>query len=261
VSNEASSTQVLVEHLLRDVAGPVETTTIVDGYTAHAVVEPGRTIPPSGQERIYSALVPVTSSAFGADMTEYWRDRRENHYFDRLAEFDLVEDESGRMVGWSGHSVLETDRFVNCYVDSTGLAPSVQSAGLMRKVLRWRICERFVPASADRDRVYLSARSESPIFYKLLRGLLDGEELYPSPKSGPPADVRECAEHLAGWLGQRDLLEGDSLVLRNAYAVLDELYGELPSTGDAAIDRMFRDPIGPLDAYLLVGRVRRPEGV
>jgi hypothetical protein len=37
--------------------------------------------------------------------------------------------------------------------------------------------------------------------------------------------------------------------------MLDELYGELPSSSEPTLDRMFRNSLGPLDAYLLIGRI------
>lgn len=58
---------------------------------------------------------------------------------------------------------------------------------------------------------------------------------------------------MADWLGQKDKLDKKSLIIRNAYAMLDELYGELPSSGDEVLDRWIRHQVGSLDAFLLIG--------
>jgi hypothetical protein len=88
-----------------------------------------------------------------------------------------------------------------------------------------------------------------------MRGMLDSAELYPQPAATPPEDVVRCAVELARWLGQESLLDASTLILRGAYDTLSELYADLPVAGDPVLDAMFRDQLGPLDAYLLIGRV------
>jgi hypothetical protein len=198
----------------------------------------------------------VTTRSFGADMTPYWAQRGKEGYLERLAEFVLVADPVGTIVGWTGWHVLRCDEHVIVYLDSTGMVPEWQSAGVMRSLMRTRLHEGVL-ADCPTDRpVYLTARSESPVFYRLMRGLLPGGQLYPHPTAPPPADAVRCAEDMAEWLGQRDLLERDTLAIRGAYSGLDTLYGELPTTGDVDLDKLFRGQLGPLDAYLLVARAR-----
>ncbi|MBV9659897.1 MAG: hypothetical protein JO337_01930 [Acidimicrobiales bacterium] len=225
------------------------------GWHLAAVAAPGTTLSPKQQQDVYSALVPVSSAAFGADMTEYWKDRSANDYFGRLAEFVLIEDSEGRMAGWTGHSLLESPARANVYIDSSGVVPSGQSHGVMREVMARQLTTGVLERLRPQRRVYISARSESPVFYKLMRRLVGASSLFPNPDFRTPADVLECGRELASWLGQAGLIEPGSLVVRNAYAVLDELYGELPSCGEPDLDQMFHNSLGPLDAYLLVGRV------
>lgn len=246
---------VFVETLLPGSVEGLSSATVCGSFTVHALSRPGDRLTVDHQEAIFAALVPVTTSSFGADMTGYWKDRRHQGYFERLHEFVIVGDAEGRMVGWTGFSILETAAFVNCYIDSSGLVPGLQSKGLMKEVMRSRLRGPFLVPYASHDRLYLSARSESPIFYRLMLGITEGGSLYPQSHRPVPADVLECADHLAAWLGQSDFREEDSLILRNAYGALDELYGELPLTGQAELDSLFRDRIGPLDAYLLIGRM------
>jgi hypothetical protein len=232
------------------------------GMTGYAVPDPGKSLSPSRQEHVFAALVRVTTRSFEADMTPYWAHRRQERYFHLLSEFVLVADAHGRMVGWTGYQTFAPNGFRNIYIDSTGMVSSDQSRGVMRTVFTERIGRAAVPRLARSGaRVYVSARSESPVFYKLMRSLVEPDGLFPRPARGIPPDVEACVRDLAQRLGQIDILEPSSLVLRNAYgSILDELYGELPSCGEPDLDRLFRTQLGPLDAYLLVGRAeRRPE--
>lgn len=246
---------------LSDVLGAAadacETVPLGAGLEALVAHRPGHAWNVSTHRRVYEALVPVTSSAFGADMTGYWAGRNREGYLERLFEFVLVRDADGRMVGWTGFHLLPHDEHMIVYIDSTGMVPQRQSRGAMRELMRSRLIGTVLPACPPELPVYLTARTESPIFYRLMRGLLGGgDELFPQPGTPAPADVRRCGLHLADWLGQRRILDPATLTLTNAYDSVDELYGELPTTGDPALDELFRARLGPLDAFLLVGRAR-----
>ncbi|MCW8207542.1 hypothetical protein D8B24_10875 [Verminephrobacter aporrectodeae subsp. tuberculatae] len=227
-----------------------------NGLQAHTYLRPGCTFDISLQDRLFTMLVEVTSSAFGADMTSYWKLRREQDYFHKLESFTLFVEGDDQIVGWTGYCVIEPDASSQIlYIDSTGVVPRHQSGGVMKRIAadQWlpraeEACERF-------SEVYLTARTESPVFYRLLRRLVGPEKIYPAAHDSLPANVLRCAEQLATWLGQRHLLQKESLLLRNAYAVVDALYGELPSTGEVQLDRLFREVLGPLDAYLLIAQV------
>ncbi|MDA8044892.1 MAG: GNAT family N-acetyltransferase [Actinomycetota bacterium] len=259
ISDALAQRRPLVHEVLGEAYAGAERFELPWGCSAVVVPAPGGVLEHDRQRAVYAGLVPVSSDAFGADMTEYWRDRSANDYFGRLTEFVLVADREGRMVGWTGYSLIEGGSGVNVYIDSSGVVPSGQSQGVMRAVMERRLTSGVLSRLAPRSRLYISARSESPVFYKLMRGLVGAGNLFPNPELHTPLDVLGCGSELAGWLGQASLMEPGSLVIRNAYGVLDELYGELPSSGDPALDRMFRNALGPLDAYLLVGRVPGPE--
>ncbi|WP_035850924.1 hypothetical protein [Kitasatospora azatica] len=256
ITQEQPATLPAVADVLGAAAERCETVDLGAGLTAFVISRPGRVLNLSDQERIYQALIPVTTSSFGADMTPYWTQRSKEGYLERLAEFVLISDSEGTMVGWTGFHILPYDTFTLVYLDSTGMVPTRQSGGVMRALMRRQVVDSgLADCPADRP-VYLTARSESPIFYRLMRKLLDSGELYPHPHQPAPEDVVEAARHLAKWLGQEDILDAPSLTVRGAYQALDELYGELPTTGDADLDKLFRGQLGPLDAFLLVGRAR-----
>ncbi|WP_055589228.1 GNAT family N-acetyltransferase [Peterkaempfera griseoplana] len=245
-----------VADILGSAAEGCETLDLGAGLTATVIVRPGAVLNHSAQERVYAALIPVTTSSFGADMTPYWAQRSKEGYLERLAEFVLIADEDGRMVGWTGFHVLPYDGFTLVYLDSTGMVPTRQSGGVMRQLMQARVSGSVAGCPAGKP-VYLTARTESPIFYRLMRRLLPAPDaLYPQPATAAPGDVVEAARHLARWLGQQDILDAPALTVRGAYDALDELYGELPTTGDPELDKLFRGQLGPLDAFLLVGRVR-----
>jgi hypothetical protein len=190
-------------------------------------------------------------------MTPYWSQRSKEGYLERLTEFVLVSAPDGSMVGWTGCHLLPYDEHTLIYLDSTGMVPQWQSRGVMGALMRSRVHHAVLPRCAGDRPVFLTARSESPVFYRLMRGLLcDSHPLFPHPALPAPPEVVSAALHLAAWLGQGGTLDPVTLAIRGAYGGLDELYGELPTTGDTDLDKLFRGQLGPLDAYLLTGRAR-----
>lgn len=246
----------LVADILGDERVRCETVPLDDELALVVVPKPGQTLTISTHRRIYSALVPVTTRSFGADMTLYWAQRSREGYLERLAEFLLLIDSDGALVGWSGFHVLSYDDYTIVYIDSTGMIPEWQSRRVMRRLMQVRVIGSALENIPQNKPVYLAARSESPVFYRLMRGLLGGGELYPNPNAAMPADIIRCGVELAEWLGQRHILDPPRLTLVGAYDALDALYGELPATGDVDLDSMFRERLGPLDAFLLIGRAR-----
>jgi hypothetical protein len=258
--NVAETSLVKTLPAVTDVLGPGLRQALIvplaEGLTGYIVNRPADTLDRSTHRRVYSALVPVTTSSFAADMTTYWAQRSKEGYLERLAEFILVADADGTMVGWTGFHILPYEDRTLVYIDSTGMVAQRQSRGVMRRLMRSRVADSMLPRCQDDLPVYLTARSESPVFYRLMRGLLDGCELFPHPTLAPPPEIVACATLLADWLGQSTLLNPNTLAVEGAYQALDMLYGELPTTGDPHLDTLFRGRLGPLDAYLLVTRAR-----
>lgn len=224
------------------------------GLTAHVVADPGTAFSPATQEKIYAALLPVSVAAFAADLTGYWAQRRSERYFERLAEFILIADADDRMIGWTGHSVIVGDGYANVYLEASGMVATEQSRGVTRTLFDNRSRTSFVKHKG-RERVYVSARTENPIVYKLMRRLIGADLLYPNPAGPTPPDVLACGHDLAAWLGHPEQLVPGTLVMRNAFAAVASLYGEVPVTGEPELDALFGGRLGPLDAYLVIGRV------
>ena len=231
--------------------------TLNEDLNAYIVEQPKDTLPFSVQADIYDALIPVTSSAFSADMTGYWAQRSREGYLERLTEFTLISNKSGSIVGWSGFHLIKDWRHTIIYLDSTGILPQLQSRGTLGTFSRGRLLESAISKIQAGHAVYVTARTESPIVYHGIRQMFsDSKTLYPQVGDAPPDEIVNIGTQLAGWLGQTSIYDSDSMIVRNAYDSLDELYGELPKIGDHELDTLFRESLGPLDAYLLVGRYR-----
>lgn len=186
-------------------------------------------------------------------MAPYWSDRRSTGYLERLTEFTAVLGQRQEMVAWTGYHLVPGDPPA-VYVDSTGVVPGRQSAGLMTSVLRHRL------GSALREIRFqgvVSARSESPVFYRLLRKLFGVGAVYPMPNRTVPNALLRSARDIAAWLGQDAIFDSHTLRLTGAYSNLEQLYGEIPSSGVGEIDEFFRTSLGPLDAFIIVVDVAR----
>ena len=231
-----------------------ETISLPGQLYATIIMKPGMSLDRTIHGKIYRALVSVSTLSFGADMQSYWLERSVNGYLERLYEFTLVHNDQGALVGWTGFHVIPYADKTLVYLDSTGMIPSQQSKGSMRCLFRQRI-SALTQSGTPTPPVYLCARSESPVVYKLMASLLGDQALFPNPKLPAPANIVDTASLLAEWLGQLALLNSHSLKIEGAYENLNQLYADLPTSGNADLDSLFRSHLGPLDAYLLVGKL------
>ncbi|MFB9463829.1 hypothetical protein [Streptomyces cinereospinus] len=208
------------------------------------------------QDTIYSLLVEISTKAFGADMTPYWHDRRKGRFFEKVSKFCLLVDPLGNISGWTGYHRRIFGNAHCLYLDSSGVLPESQGGGLMGHVHARMIaseCLTYAPRP-----VYLVARTESPVVYRLLRNGCGAENIWPAPGTGVDRRVALIATDVAEWLGQSDKFDPDSLRILGAYDNLDALYGDLPSCGDPAIDTFFRETLRPEDAYIVIAKAGLP---
>lgn len=226
------------------------------GFAFRYATRPAHIFSLQEQEALYNALVRVTTDSFGADMTEYWRLQYSRGYFERLRIFCVIEDSDGSIIGWSSaHTIqLSVDRHVT-YLDSTGVVQRAQGHGLVSK---WLCSEEFrniLRPDNDYASMFVAARTENPIMHRVLERIAtQGSWIFPMADKSIPNEIQETALSVAGWLGQDDRFDPCTLRISDAYDALDELYGDLPSSGDETIDKVYRDNLGPLDAYLICGR-------
>ncbi|MGY4101983.1 N-acetyltransferase family protein [Nocardia sp. R16R-3T] len=219
------------------------------------IANPGAHLSIPLQERMYAALVRVTTDSFAADMSGYWLGQYMRGYFERLTLFCFIEDEDGRIVGWSSAQRLDFGNYSAVYLDSTGTAQEYQGKGIITAWLHSNEFEQlFASPSAGQQQSYIVARTENPVMHRVLERLYKVDVVHPRPVVNTPADVSLAASGAAGWLGQGDRFDPGSLKITNAYDTVDELYGDFPSSGDAELDSFYRRNLGPLDAYLICGK-------
>lgn len=240
-----------IAEILADAAS-VEREDLHCGITLWRVDRPGLALPGVVQQRVIDAIIPVATYTLGADMAPYWRHRIGAGYFDRLSEIILIgTGDDAVLVGWSGNSLLTRLHYRNLYLDASVILPDLQGKRTMQALLS-RAIDR-ARRSGGTTPLYLSARTESPMAYKLMKNLVGADSIYPRSGRTSPPPVSECLNDLADWLGQADQLDQQTHAIRNAFDMVDQLYGELPRCGDEEIDTLFRDNLGPLDAYLVIG--------
>jgi len=230
-------------------------TVLPDGCAIHYYRHPGATFPESVADALYGMFVPVTSYAFGADMTGYWDNRRRGGHLENTHELALMTDAAQRLIGWSSYSVINEPVCTIVYNDSSGVIPPYQGKGIMNAVFKSRVADCLKNNHRPDLPLYFSTRTESPVIYRMRQRLMT--RLYPHPDTTTPDRVVEHAQRLAAWLGQAEKFEPASLIVRNAYDMVDDLYGELPASGDPALDQWIYAQLGRADAFLLMGVVDR----
>lgn len=206
----------------------------------------------SSQERLYDTLVRVSTRSFGADMTPYWRDRREGGYFSRISQFFFIVNPQGDVIGWTGYHRRVFAQRTCLYLDSTGVLPRYQGQGVISRmqsrILTWELARR--PFSA----LYLITRTENPVIYRMLvRGVGDGR-VFPPSTGETPEDIQRIGIEVAEWLGQSAIFQPAELKLVGAYSNLEALYGDLPCCGQTDLDCFFRDNLTPEDAFLVIAK-------
>lgn len=204
------------------------------------------------KSRIYDTLVQVSTRAFGADMTPYWRDRSRDGYLDQISRFFLVADAGDEISGWTGYHRFQFGVERCLYLDSTGVLPRYQASGIMSRVFKRLLATELMRNSLRP--IHLSMRTESPVVYNSFFRAVGPSRIYPSPDRSIPSSAQQIGSKLAAWLGQSDKLEPGRLRVRGAYDNLDELYGEQPVCANERINAYFRANLRPEDAFIVIVR-------
>jgi len=221
--------------------------------SAHHYTQPGKLFPKNIANSVYEILVPVTSYAFGADMTGYWKNRRAGNYLENSEELVLLTNSGNKIIGWSGYSIINNTACTIIYNDSSGVIPPYQNKGLMGTIFKSRVSVCLEKFQRQNVPLYFSTRTESPVIYKMRQRLMS--KIYPNPNYPTPNRVTTHAKILADWLGQLEKFEAESLIVRNAYDMVDDLYGELPTSEDQELNQWIYSQLSSVDAFLLMGEV------
>jgi hypothetical protein len=234
----------------------VQTFQLRDSFRGYAIGQPGKVLDAPRQQAIYSALKDISRHAFGNTdaVDQYWTYHADRGYFYHLAELFLLANGDGRIVGFSGYSLLTGRNYVNFYVDLTAVIENVQARGAMSDLLDERLVNGAFTQYEEVENRYASTRTQNPVVYLVAKTLAD--PLYPAAigKGKIPPGVLESATDLITWLGGNKL-EQTSLIQKDAYPSPLFPRGQRPSVGQKVIDNLF-DQLDDRDAYLLIGRVR-----
>ncbi|WP_232293549.1 GNAT family N-acetyltransferase [Stigmatella aurantiaca] len=225
------------------------------GYHS-ACWSPPAKLAPAHKQAIYDELREVSSHAFGADMTLYWRDRSSGGYLDKITRFYFIHSEDDRVVGWTGYHRLKLAGRTCLYLDSTGVLPELQNTGIMTKLFGQFLLGELLRSGPYG--LYISMRTENPVVYQSFYKVAGEQNIFPSLSAPVPDKVQEMGRQLAAWLHQSDKFDAPSLRVTGAYDNLDALYGELPTCDDGAINSYFRQHLRPVDAFLVLARLSNP---
>ncbi|MDC0708339.1 GNAT family N-acetyltransferase [Stigmatella sp. ncwal1] len=225
------------------------------GYLGACWAPPAR-LELAHKQAIYDALRAVSSLAFGADMTLYWRDRAAGGYLDKITRFYFIHSEDDRVVGWTGYHRLKLAGRTCLYLDSTGVLPELQNTGIMTKLFGQFLLGELLRAGPYG--LYVSMRTENPVVYQSFYKVAGERNIFPSLSAPVPDKVQEIGRQLAAWLNQSDKFDAPSLRVAGAYDNLDALYGELPTCDDDAINTYFRQHLRPVDAFLVLAKLSSP---
>lgn len=225
------------------------------GYRAVCCAPPA-SLHQEHKQAIYSALTAVSTLAFGADMTPYWRDRSRQGYLDTITRFYLIFSEDDRLVGWTGYHRLKPAGQTCLYLDSTGVLPELQHTGIMTGLFGQFLLKEMLRAGPRG--LYVSMRTENPVVYQSFYKVAGEQNTFPSLSAPVPDTVRQMGRQLAAWLKQGDKFDESSLRVMGAYDNLDALYGELPTCGDEHINQYFREHLRPVDAFLVLAKLSGP---
>lgn len=202
---------------------------------------------------IYRSLVEVSTKAFGADMTPYWRDRSRDGYLDQITKFFLVFNSENQMVGWTGYHRFDVEGRTCLFLDSTGILPNLQKTGVMTQIFGHTLTSELWHNKLFP--IYLAMRTESPVVYHAFYRVVGKGNIFPNPEMTHPTDVQRIGKFLAGWLKQEDKFELSSLRIRGAYDNLDALYGEQPVSENDKINQYFQHQLRPEDAFIVIAKL------
>lgn len=212
---------------------------------------------PHCRERLHHVLCELAARAFGADHSGYWRARVEGGFFDQVATLALILGPGGAPVGWgSYHRRRFASRRV-LYLNVAGVVPAHRRFGLSSALMTHFLTREVF--SRPFSRTYAVLYTRHPAVYAGWRKGLGSNRVFPNGHRPLPTLVRRIAGEAAEWLGDGPGLDPNTLLVRDAYRMLDgQVYGTRPRSGHTPIDDYFTHEVGPKDAVLVVARMSAP---
>lgn len=208
---------------------------------------------PRSRDYLRRTLVPLARRVFDRTSVRFWLDWLADASLDQLKRLILVYNDDGDLIAWAASSDFSVNGRRCFYGSSAGVHPDYQGQGITSATAR----RLFLPAlfAAAPRTLYAVVRTGNPLVYSAWQaGSVGRTQIFPSPEAGPaPAAVRQIAAAAAHRLGQRNDLDLDTLIMRDAYGgEMEGLWASRPICDQDAVCRWFNAVLGPRDAVLMV---------
>ena len=220
---------------------------LADGYWCLALRHPTDLLRPElGPWR--SAIIELSSMAFGADRSASWHARFAGDFLQKLSRWFMVFDADDAFVGTNGYraDTVGDERFV--WGETSSVHPAHRGHGLLIQLER-----AFLALESKRSGlpVWLIGRTRSPVAFRAHMKAY-GAAMYPDAREKVPEELRRVFVTAADWLGFEGLDPATGKI-SNTYADREPLYaeGEEPVSADADVNA-FMATLGPLDGVMMV---------
>lgn len=237
---------------LRGFSAPPKVRNLHNGYRSVSWTAPAK-LADGCRERLFDLVADVATRTFETDHSGYWRARKEQNFFDQVANFTLTLAPDDEVVGWAGY---QRKRFFNkqvVYLDAAGLLPAHRRSKLSARVQARFLVTEVLLRNPFRP-TYVILRTQNPGIHAGFTKTFGPDRVFPQPGRPVPAEVQRIGAEAMRWLGHRpEAIDAERLLVTNALdGVLSQLYGAAPRSGEPELDAYFADSIGATDCFALV---------
>ena len=207
----------------------------------------------AAREYIREHLPPVGVRAFDETSESYWQQIFSDDTLDNLAGLVLVTAQSGEIVAWVANSQFRVGNRRVFYAFSAGVNPDHQGLGFSSRI--WRMLLMPTLFAAPHRSLYVTMRVGNPLVYSAwAAGATRATDVYPRPGlASLPVDIQQVAIAVADRIGQKQQLESETLVIRDAYGFSEKgLWKQRPTTDWEEIGTWMTDLLSVRDAIIMV---------
>ncbi|MBR8744852.1 GNAT family N-acetyltransferase [Nocardiopsis sp. MG754419] len=238
---------------LRELNTPPTVRPLAHGYRVARWDSPASLTEPC-RTRMLTILRDLAARSFGADHSDYWHNRDEAGFFDRISCLALILDPDGIPVGWGGYHRRRFASRRALYLDAAGVVPAHRRFGLSSALMIHFLAREIL--TRPWSNTYVVLRTRHPAVYSGWHKGLGPARVHPRQDRPVPATIARIAADAAEWLGDGPRLDPRTLLVRDAYRMFEgRVYGVPPRSGDAELDAYFAEQVGPKDAVLMVVRM------
>jgi hypothetical protein len=213
------------------------------------IKEPGA-LPPSEQHELLCQLRDLTNATYRRDVGGYFLNQKD--YLRPISRMVLVRRE-GELVGFLAfdESLRAAEQPV-LYLTSAVVRPDQQRKGLSVYAVA-RVMTDFLETKPE---LIFAMRTQNPVVYAPFAFAVP--DLYPSVAGRPaPEKIKRAAAELAKQLSPECVFDSEHFVIEGLYRFSQRFFDDLPSSGVAMVDAMFRTRLNPerQDGFLIVGEL------